>query len=271
MRLDKYLADMGVGTRKEVRQKIRDGHVTVGGAAAVDPGMKVDEADEVCLDGRPLCYEKFVYYMLNKPAGVVSASRDSRERTVIDLMCPENELGRTEAGGNTAEPQERAAKWPGHRADLFPVGRLDKDTEGLLLITDDGELAHRLLSPKRHVDKVYYARLDGPVGDREKLLFAEGLQVEEGWTALPAKLTTLAQTSAQCDGVMAESDEPSEHVLVTIHEGKFHQIKRMFAAVGRDVQYLKRLSMGPLTLDEELAPGQWRRLTKEEVSAIIGA
>ena len=271
MRLDKYLADMGVGTRKEVRQKIRDGHVTVGGAAAVDPGMKVDEADEVCLDGRPLCYEKFVYYMLNKPAGVVSASRDSRERTVIDLMCPENELGRTEAGGNTAEPQERAAKGPGHRADLFPVGRLDKDTEGLLLITDDGELAHRLLSPKRHVDKVYYARLDGPVGDREKLLFAEGLQVEEGWTALPAKLTTLAQTSAQCDGVMAESDEPSEHVLVTIHEGKFHQIKRMFAAVGRDVQYLKRLSMGPLTLDEELAPGQWRRLTKEEVSAIIGA
>ena len=168
---------------------------------------------------------------MNKPAGVISATEDTRDRTVLDLL----------------EGQQRK--------DLFPVGRLDRDTEGLLLITNDGELAHRLLSPRNHVDKVYFARLDAPVGETECRLFAEGLKVDETLTAMPAALEIL---------------EPGNEVKVTIREGKFHQIKRMFAAVGREVLYLKRLSMGPLALDGSLPPGAYRRLTEEEESAIIG-
>ena len=168
--------------------------------------------------------------MLNKPAGVISATEDARERTVLDLISERQRKG------------------------LFPVGRLDRDTEGLLLITNDGGLAHRLLSPRHHVDKVYYARLDGPVGEAEKALFAQGLKVDETLTALPAELEIL---------------EPATEVRVTIREGKFHQVKRMFEAVGREVLYLKRLSMGPLALDESLPKGDYRRLTAEEESAIM--
>ena len=230
MRLDKYLSEMGVGTRSELKKAVRAGRVSVNGQRAKDASIHVSEKDEICLDGNRIVYERFVYYMMNKPAGVISATEDARERTVLDLI----------------EGQQRKG--------LFPVGRLDRDTEGLLLITNDGELAHRLLSPAHHVDKVYFARLDGPVGETERRLFAEGLKVDNTFTAMPACLELL---------------ENAEEVKVTIREGKFHQIKRMFAAVGREVLYLKRLSMGPLALDGSLAPGAYRRLTEEEESAII--
>ena len=230
MRLDKYLAGMGAGTRSELKKAVRAGRVTINGVKAKDSSIHVGEDDVVCMDGKEIKYERFVYYLMNKPAGVISATEDPRERTVLDLI-----------GGQ-------------QRKGLFPVGRLDKDTEGLLLITNDGELAHRLLSPGRHVDKVYFARLDGPVGERERELFAQGLRVDEMLTAMPAVLEIL---------------ESANEVRVTIREGKFHQVKRMFAAVGREVLYLKRLSMGPLTLDNGLAAGAYRRLTEEEESAII--
>ena len=230
MRLDKYLAEMGAGTRKEVRKMIRDGRVSINGQKENDPGRKVMEGEEVRADGAPVVYEKYVYYMLHKPAGVISATEDAREQTVLDLIDEKKRKG------------------------LFPVGRLDRDTEGLLLITNDGELAHRLLSPKRHVDKVYFARLDGPVGEEEKKLFAQGLKVDDTLTALPAELEIL-------DG--------KNEVRVTVREGKYHQVKRMFQAVGREVLYLKRLSMGPLVLDEQLPAAAYRRLTGEEESAII--
>ena len=230
MRLDKYLAEMGAGTRSELKKAVRAGRVTINGVKAKDSSIHVGEDDVVCMDGKEIKYERFVYYLMNKPAGVISATEDPRERTVLDLI-----------GGQ-------------QRRGLFPVGRLDKDTEGLLLSTNDGELAHRLLSPGRHVDKVYFARLDGPVGERERELFAQGLRVDEMLTAMPAVLEIL---------------ESANEVRVTIREGKFHQVKRMFAAVGREVLYLKRLSMGPLTLDNGLAAGAYRRLTEEEESAII--
>lgn len=230
MRLDKYLAEMGAGTRSELKKAVRAGRVTINGVKVKDSSIHVGEDDVVSMDGIEIKYERFVYYLMNKPAGVISATEDPRERTVLDLI-----------GGQ-------------QRKGLFPVGRLDKDTEGLLLITNDGELAHRLLSPGRHVDKVYFARLDGPVGERERELFAQGLRVDETLTAMPAVLEIL---------------EPANEVRVTIREGKFHQVKRMFAAVGREVLYLKRLSMGPLTLDNGLAAGAYRRLTEEEESAII--
>ena len=230
MRLDKYLSEMGAGTRSELKKAVRAGRVTVNGVKARDASMHVEEGDEIFMDGERVAYEQFVYYLMNKPAGVISATEDTRDRTVLDLL----------------EGQQRKG--------LFPVGRLDRDTEGLLLITNNGELAHRLLSPKKHVDKVYFARLDAPVGETERRLFAEGLRVDETFTAMPAGLEIL---------------DPGNEVKVTIREGKFHQIKRMFEAVGREVLYLKRLSMGPLALDGSLPPGAYRRLTEEEESAII--
>ena len=230
MRLDKYLSEMGAGTRSELKKAVRAGRVSVNGQRAKDASIQVSEKDEICLDGNRIVYERFVYYMMNKPAGVISATEDARERTVLDLI----------------EGQQRKG--------LFPVGRLDRDTEGLLLITNDGELAHRLLSPAHHVDKVYFARLDGPVGEAERRMFAEGLKVDETLTAMPALL---------------EIPEAADEVKVTIREGKYHQIKRMFEAVGREVLYLKRLSMGPLALDESLPAGAYRRLTEQEESAII--
>lgn len=230
MRLDKYLAEMGAGTRKEIGKAVRAGRVTVNGQTVKNAAMQVTAEDEVSMDGVSVEYEEYVYYMLNKPAGVISATEDARERTVLDLISERQRKG------------------------LFPVGRLDRDTEGLLLITNDGGLAHRLLSPRHHVDKVYYARLDGSVGEAEKTLFAQGLKVDDTLTALPAELEIL---------------EPATEVRVTIREGKFHQVKRMFEAVGREVLYLKRLSMGPLALEESLPQGAYRRLTAEEESAIM--
>ena len=234
LRLDKYLADLSVGTRTEVKQYIKRGRVTVNGQVVTSPEFKIQTgSDKVEFDQMPLSYEHFEYYMLNKPAGVVSATRDKFGKTVVDLIEDAN------------------------RKDLFPVGRLDKDTEGLLLITNDGDLAHQLLSPKKHVDKVYFAKINGRVTEEDKKVFAEGLVVDEELTAMPAKLEIL------------KSDEESE-ILLTIKEGKFHQVKRMFEAVGKEVTYLKRMSMGSLKLDEGLALGEYRKLTEEELAALRG-
>lgn len=232
MRLDKYLADMGIGTRTEVKKLIRQGKIAVDDVIIKLPEAKIDtEKSKVTCNGKPVAYEAFEYYMLNKPAGVVSATMDAKDKTVIDLIETKK------------------------RKDLFPVGRLDKDTEGLLLITNDGELAHRLLSPKKHVDKVYYAKVEGIVTEEDQKKFAEGVSLGEGETAKPAKLEILV------------SDEISE-IRLTIQEGKFHQVKRMFESVGKKVVYLKRLSMGTLVLDETLALGEYRKLTEEELKAL---
>ncbi len=235
IRLDKYLADMGIGTRQEVKKYIRKGLVRVNQETVRTPEMKIcEEKDEVFLEGQRIAYASCEYYMLNKPAGVVSATEDKRETTVIDLIRDKK------------------------RKDLFPVGRLDKDTEGLLLITNDGQLAHRLLSPKRHVDKTYYAKVSGCVTREDVLLFARGLDIgtderEEG--TMPGKLEILRSGS--------ESE-----ILLTIQEGKYHQVKRMFQAVGKEVVYLRRERMGALVLDKELKPGEYRPLTKKELENV---
>lgn len=231
VRLDKYLADCGIGTRSVVSGFVKKGRVAVDGTVVKDPSMHIDEAkSEITFDGRMLGFESVSYFMLNKPAGVVTATKDRISDTVLGLIKEEK------------------------RRDLFPVGRLDKDTEGLLLITNDGELAHRLLAPGKHVDKTYFARLDLPANEADKEAFAEGLVVDRELTALPAKLEFLGSSK--------------DEVLVTVCEGKFHQIKRMFEAVGKQVMYLKRLSMGPLRLDENLKPGEYRRLTEEEIKRL---
>ena len=232
IRLDKFLADMGFGTRSQVRQQIAGGNVTVNGLPARRPELKVDtDKDRVLFCGTEAAYAQYEYYMLNKPAGVVSATEDKKERTVLDLL------------------QERKRK------DLFPVGRLDKDTEGLLLITNNGDLAHRLLAPGRHVDKVYYADIDWKVTREDAELFRAGVDIGDKKKTMPAFLEILS------------SADRSE-ILLTIREGRFHQVKRMFHAVGKEVLFLRRIQMGPLKLDEKLRPGEYRRLTKEEVEKL---
>lgn len=230
MRLDKFLADMGCGTRSDLKKMIRKGCILVDGKAVRDPGTSVTEDSLVILNGEEIHYQTMVYIMINKPDGVISATNDPKQETVVDLITDQT------------------------RRDLFPVGRLDKDTEGLLLLSNDGELAHRLLSPKHHVDKTYYAKLDGEVTNEMIDQFGEGLEIndEEPFKALPAVLKPDLHNSA----------------VVTIQEGKYHQIKRMFKMVGREVLYLKRLSMGPLELDENLKPGEYRSLTEEEIKAL---
>ena len=233
IRLDKYLADMQIGTRTEVKQMIKKGQILVDGKKALKPEMKLDpDQAEVCVNGEKIGYVEYEYWMLHKPAGVVSATEDKRDQTVIDLL--------------------KESK----RKDLFPVGRLDKDTEGLLFITNDGELAHALLSPKKHVDKTYYARIDGVVTKEDMEAFSKGLDIGEKNLTMPARLEILS------------TKENESEIKVTIQEGKFHQVKRMFEAVGKRVVYLKRLSMGSLRLDENLAAGEARLLTKEEVEAL---
>ncbi|MCI9632427.1 MAG: rRNA pseudouridine synthase [Ruminococcus sp.] len=232
LRLDKYLADMGLGTRSEVKQAVRKGRVQVNGQTVREPEYKTEtETDQVWFEGQPAAYREYEYYMLNKPAGVISASEDPRERCVVDLI------------------ESRKRK------DLFPVGRLDKDTEGLLLITNDGGLAHRLLSPKKHVDKVYYARVQGRVTQEDAELFRRGVDIGEKKQTLPAELRIL------------NAGEISE-IELTIREGKFHQVKRMFHAAGKEVLYLKRLQMGPLRLDESLKPGEYRTLNTQELDIL---
>lgn len=241
LRLDKYLADLGKGTRSQIRDMVRGGRVKVNGETAKKPEQKVKvPGDAVTLDGMPVAYVEMEYYLLNKPAGTVSATEDKRYPTVVSLIKDRN------------------------RRDLFPVGRLDLDTEGLLLITNNGDLAHRLLSPKRHVDKVYFARCQGMLLPGAEALFEAGISLPDGLTCLPAKLERLREYREE-DG---ERVSAVTEVLLTIREGKFHQVKRMMEAVGCPVLYLKRLSMGPLQLDETLKPGEYRALTTEELERI---
>lgn len=232
IRLDKFLVEMNKGSRSQIKEAAKKGRIQVNGQVEKKTERKVDPAAErVLFDGLPVMYQEFEYYMLNKPQGVVSATQDNLHRTAIDLL-----------------PAEK-------RGDLFPVGRLDIDTEGLLLITNDGDLAHRLLSPKKHVDKQYYAKVDGVLPADSIARMAEGLVLTdvEGTKVKPAKLEILKK----------ETD--NNEILLTIQEGKFHQVKRMFEALGCHVTYLKRLSMGALQLDQALAVGEFRKLTEEEV------
>ena len=232
-RLDKLIASTGKWTRREVRELVRRGRVTVDGRPARSAEDKADpETASILVDGQPLGYRRYTWLMLNKPAGVLSATEDGRGKTVLDLL-----------------PQEL------RRQGLFPVGRLDKDTEGLLLLTNEGGLAHALLSPKRHVDKVYYARAAGRLAEADCRALAEGLTLEDGLVCLPAKLEILT------------SGETSE-VLITLREGKFHQVKRMLAARGAPVLYLERVRMGSLELDRSLPRGAFRFLTEEEMEKL---
>ena len=247
IRLDKYIAETAGITRKDAKNALSKGRVRVNGQVVKNGDSKVSETDEVTLDGKSLAAEEFLYLMLHKPAGVVSATEDGRDKTVLDLV--------REQSAPDAESVTAAGYFLGKR-EVFPVGRLDKDTEGLLLLTDDGELAHSLLSPKKHVDKVYFARLDGEVPEDAAERFAEGIQVGQEYKALPAKLNVLSVK----DGV--------SEVHITLREGKFHQVKRMCHEIGCEVTYLKRISMGNLVLDETLKPGECRKLTAEEAENV---
>jgi 16S rRNA pseudouridine516 synthase len=235
MRLDKYLADMDLGSRKEVKTFIKKGLVSVNGEVVKSDKFQVKEMiDEVLFDGELITYQKDFYYLLNKPDGVISATIDDYDETVLDLFDDE-----------------------AYREDLFPVGRLDKDTEGLLVITNDGALAHRLLSPKRHVEKEYYAEVAGIMTEADVQQFTEGIPLD-GEMCLPAKL--------MIDSV----DEVNETSVIRLilHEGKFHQAKRMVQFVGKEVIYLKRIRMGNLSLDESLSLGEYRVLTAEELQLL---
>lgn len=229
MRLDKLLSHLNCGSRKEVQSYIRAGRVAVCGTVEHDPAAKVNpDTDSVSLDGREQTYREQRYYMLNKPAGVITASRDERHDTVLELF-----------------PEKL-------RRGLFAVGRLDKDTEGLLLVTDDGALSHALMSPTRHVSKVYEAEIDGELVPDAAERFASGLTLRDGTECRPATLEQL----------------PDGRVRVTLHEGKYHQVKRMIAACGATVTYLKRVQLGNVRLDESLAPGEFRELAAEELASL---
>jgi 16S rRNA pseudouridine516 synthase len=237
-RLDKLLARAGYGTRSEIKRLVREGAVSVNGVSAGDSGMRIDpEKDRLAVHGEPVVVRDLVYVMLHKPRGVVCATEDLRHRTVLDLV-------------------DGAYR----RLGVFPVGRLDKDTEGLLLLTNDGKLAHRLLSPRKHVPKTYYAEVEGEVDAQDADAFARGIPLDDGYVTLPARLD-IVQPGSLRHGVRSR-------IELTITEGKFHQVKRMFAARGKRVVYLKRLSMGPLSLDPSLTPGQYRELTDDEVSLL---
>ena len=230
IRLDKYLADMGVGTRQEVKKLIRKGLVEIDGVRVLKPDEKVAKGlQTVSVDGIPIFYREYEYYLLNKPKGVVSATEDAKDRTVIDLIVSKR------------------------RKDLFPVGRLDKDTEGFLLLTDDGETAHRLLAPGKHVEKKYYLQYEGTLCDDCVEQAERGIDIGEKNLTRPAVLKLVGKGEA----------------YLTICEGKFHQVKRMIAALGGRVSYLKRISMGSLELDKKLQPGDYRMLTEEEIDRIV--
>lgn len=251
IRLDKYLSNAGCGTRTEVKQLLKKGLVAVNGETVVLPERKVDpEKDAVVCQGSRVCLEEYRYFMLNKPAGYLSATEDRHQPVVLDLI--------------------REAR----KEELFPVGRLDIDTEGLLLLTNDGALAHELLAPKKHVDKTYFAKILGEVTEKECRQFQEGLDIGEKKRTMPAKLVVKQVFQEKRSAVFGEETENENkavclsEVEVTIQEGKFHQVKRMFEAVDRKVLYLKRLSMGSLLLDETLQPGAYRSLTKEETEGL---
>ncbi|AZU63659.1 pseudouridine synthase [Neobacillus mesonae] len=233
MRIDKMLANLGYGSRKEVKQLLKSGAVKVDDAVVKDAKQHVNpETEIVTLNGEIIEYKEFIYLMMNKPPGVLSATEDNNDETVIDLLELEDQV---------YEP--------------FPVGRLDKDTEGLLLITNDGQLAHRLLSPKKHVPKTYFAVIDQEVTIEDVKAFAQGVVLDDGYKTKPGDLKILKS------GIRSD-------IELTITEGKFHQVKRMFQAVGKRVVYLQRISMGPLALDETLELGEYRELTDEEVELL---
>lgn len=233
MRVDKLLSNVGVASRAELKKYCKQGLISVNGKVINNPGVQVDsENDEVTFNGEKIVYREFVYIMLNKPDGYISATFDKHDPIVLDLI---------DSSYLVFEP--------------FPVGRLDKDTEGLLVLTNDGQLAHRVLSPKKHVPKTYYAKIQGKVTEDDIFAFKKGVVLDDGYETMPSQLKIL------------KSDEMSE-IELTIHEGKFHQVKRMFESVGKKVVYLKRLSMGKLTLDESLELGAYRELTEEEVKLI---
>lgn len=234
MRIDKMLANLGFGSRKEVKGLLKKGAVKVNGVMVKDAKEHIDpNKDKVTINDQEVVYKEFIYLMMNKPAGVISATEDNRDETVIDLLELEDQV---------YEP--------------FPVGRLDKDTEGLLLITNDGQLAHRLLSPKKHVPKMYFAVIEGEVTESDIQAFRKGVTLDDGYETKPGELTILKS------GLMSD-------IELTITEGKFHQVKRMFQAVGKRVVYLKRMTMGPLKLDETLELGEYRELTDEEIEELM--
>ncbi len=237
MRLDKLLADKGFGTRSEVKEFIRKGRVSVNGKTEKDAGVSVKDSDEVSVDGKKAFglneVSGPVWFMLNKPAGVVSATKDNNDRTVIELLEKEK------------------------IKDLYPVGRLDKDTEGMLLVTNDGELGHYLLSPKRHVSKKYYAKVNGILTESDAEAFRKGIEFKD-FTSMPAELMVLSadETGNTCEAV------------IEVCEGKFHEVKRLVASAGCEVTYLKRIEFGPLKLDDTLAKGQYRRLDENEIELL---
>lgn len=233
MRVDKLLSNVGVASRSELKKYCKQGLISVNGKVINNPGVQVDsESDDIRFNGEKIVYREFVYIMLNKPDGYISATFDKYDPIVLDLI---------DQSYLVFEP--------------FPVGRLDKDTEGLLVLTNDGQLAHRVLSPKKHVPKTYYAKIQGKVTEEDILAFEKGVILDDGYETMPSQLKIL------------KSDDMSE-IELTIHEGKFHQVKRMFESVGKKVVYLKRLSMGKLKLDESLKLGEYRELTEEEVKLI---
>ena len=231
IRLDKFLADRGVGSRRELKDIIRSGRVSVNGVPVREAERKLDpEAEQVSLDGELISAPRLRYWMLDKPLGVVTATEDAREKTVLDLLPPEL-----------------------RRLGLFPVGRLDKDTSGLLILTNDGEFAHRVISPKSAVEKCYYAKVDGELNEEDVDAFREGLVLRDGTRCLPAKLELL---------------EPGV-CLVRVTEGKYHQVRRMLASRGKPVLELRRLSVGTLELDEGLGPGGWKELDEKDLCRLF--
>ncbi|MGV3465624.1 MAG: pseudouridine synthase [Heyndrickxia sp.] len=233
MRLDKLLANVGYGSRKDVKKILKDGAVKVNQEVTKDGKIQVNPTkDSITIHGETVIYREFIYLMMNKPQGVISATEDYHDKTVIDLLDIEDSV-----------------------LNPFPVGRLDKDTEGLLLITNDGGLAHKLLSPKKHVPKTYFAVINGIVTDSDIDAFKKGVLLDDGYQTKPGDLKILKS------GMRSD-------IELTITEGKFHQVKRMFEAVGKKVIYLKRISMGPLQLDDNLELGEYRELTEEEVEQL---
>ncbi|WP_025692757.1 pseudouridine synthase [Paenibacillus zanthoxyli] len=238
-RLDKILSHVGYGSRSELRKQAKQGLITVNGVIVKDSGAHVDPYnDTIEVAGETVLYREHIYLMMNKPPGVLSATEDKRDQTVLDLL------------------EERYAVF-----EPFPVGRLDKDTVGLLLLTSDGQLAHELLSPRKHVPKTYEAIVEGEVGPDDVTAFAEGVRLEDGYVTLPAQLTVLGRERGR---------QVISQISLTITEGKFHQVKRMFQAVGKKVIFLKRVSMGNLPLDANLPEGAYRELTSEELK-LLGA
>lgn len=234
MRLDRLLANMGVGTRREVKQLVKEGCVFVAGKLVSDPGLIVEaSATEIIVAGKEIPYRKHVYLMLNKPSGVISATDDARDRTVADLV---------------------AADYGFYHS--FPVGRLDKDTEGLLLLTNDGILAHNLTSPKKHVPKTYYVEVTGHLTPDDAAAVQRGLDLGD-FISMPGRLE-----------ILRSGEQSAAHI--TIYEGKFHQIKRMMAVLGKEVTYLKRLTMGALNMDPQLKPGEYRELNEDELKLLKG-